>query len=226
MEQLIVRLGSNENDVIHWIVCSPNEDDVIASGELAGVEDLSSLKDRAGQRPIVALVPTSDVLLKWVTLPSKAGRKALTAIPFMLEDEISSDIASQFFALGGRKDNQQAVAVISKARLQAWQKQLADAGLYCERIVPDILAVPEPTGGWAALELGEQLLIRQDQWAGIQGEKNWLVQAINHHAKQLPEPLLLDNYSSLSEQELSNVLLQEQRVDMPMKILALSLIHI
>ena len=220
MEQLIVRLGSNENDVIHWIVCSPNEDDVIASGELAGVEDLSSLKDRAGQRPIVALVPTSDVLLKWVTLPSKAGRKALTAIPFMLEDEISSDIASQFFALGGRKDNQQAVAVISKARLQAWQKQLADAGLYCERIVPDILAVPEPTGGWAALELGEQLLIRQDQWAGIQGEKNWLVQAINHHAKQLPEPLLLDNYSSLSEQELSNVLLQEQRVDMPMKILA------
>ena len=40
MEQLIVRLGSNENDVIHWIVCSPNEDDVIASGELAGVEDL------------------------------------------------------------------------------------------------------------------------------------------------------------------------------------------
>ena len=220
MEQLIVRLGSNDDDVIHWIVCSPTEDDVIASGELPGVAHLSSLKDRAGHRPITALVPTSDVLLKWVTLPSKAGRKALTAIPFMLEDEISGDIDSQFFALGGRKDNQQAVAVVSKARLQAWQTQLADAGLHCERIVPDILAVPEPTSGWAALELGEQLLIRQDQWAGIQGEKNWLVQAINHHAKQLPAPLPLDNFSSLSSQELNNVLLQEQHIDMPMKILA------
>ncbi|GAC35302.1 type II secretion system protein GspL [Paraglaciecola polaris] len=220
MEQLIVRLGSNEDDVIHWIVCSPQDDDVIASGELPDAGHLSSLVDRAGQRLIIALVPTSDVLLKWVTLPAKGGRKALSAIPFMLEDEISGDIATQFFALGGRKNNQQAVAVVSKLRLRAWQSQLADAGLHCERILPDILAVPEPVEGWAALELGEQLLIRQDQWAGIQGEKNWLIQAINHHAKPLITPLILDNYSSLTAQDLNNVTVQQQRVDMPMKILA------
>lgn len=220
MEQLIVRLGSNEDDIIHWIVCSAQGDDVIASGELPDAEHLSSLKDRAGQRPIIVLVPTSDVLLKWVTLPSKGGRKALSAIPFMLEDEISGDIGTQFFALGGRKGNQQAVAVVSKARLHAWQTQLAEAGLQVERILPDILAVPEPAEGWAALELGEQLLIRQDQWAGIQGEKNWLIQAINHHAKQLAAPLPLDNYTSLSAAEMNNVVLHEQPVDMPMKILA------
>ncbi|WP_339767697.1 type II secretion system protein GspL [uncultured Paraglaciecola sp.] len=220
MEQLIVRLGSNEDDIIHWIVCSAQGDDVIASGELPDAEHLSSLKDRAGQRPIIVLVPTSDVLLKWVTLPNKGGRKALSAIPFMLEDEISGDIGTQFFALGGRRGNQQAVAVVSKARLHAWQTQLAEAGLQCERILPDILAVPEPAEGWAALELGEQLLIRQDQWAGIQGEKNWLVQAINHHAKQLAAPLPLDNYTSLSAAEMNNVVLHEQPVDMPMKILA------
>ena len=80
--------------------------------------------------------------------------------------------------------------------------------------------MPEPAEGWAALELGEQLLIRQDQWAGIQGEKNWLVQAINHHAKQLAAPLPLDNYTSLSAAEMNNVVLHEQPVDMPMKILA------
>jgi general secretion pathway protein L len=220
MEQLIVRLGSNEEDVVHWIVYSSQDDEVIASGELANVTHLSSLTERVGKRPVTALVPTSDVLMKWVTLPSKGGRKVLSAIPFMLEDEISGDISSQFFALGGRKSNQQAVAVVSTARLQSWQQQLTDAGLNCERILPDILAVPEPKEGWAALELGEQLLIRQDQWAGIQGEKNWLTQAINHHAKSLSSPLPLDNFTRITSDEVTNVELHEQSIDMPMKILA------
>ncbi|MFQ3196362.1 MAG: general secretion pathway protein L [Paraglaciecola sp.] len=220
MEQLVVRLGSGHNDVIHWIVWSTQLDEVIASGELPGSENLATLGDRAGQRPITVLVPTSDVLLKWVSLPSKASRKALSAIPFILEDEISGDIALQFFALGPKRGGEQAVAVVSKEKLHSWLEIIHQAGLDCDTLLPDVLALPQAQKGWALLQLGQHLLIRQDQWSGLQGEKNWLIQAINHYAKQQASPLNIENHSDLALTDLNNVALQQAPLDMPMKVLA------
>ena len=89
MEQLVVRLGSQLADPVHWLVWSTSEKEIIASGELADAGQLASLSERAGGRPITALVPGCDFNLKWVQMPSKGGRKALAAIPYMLEDELS-----------------------------------------------------------------------------------------------------------------------------------------
>ena len=220
MEQLVVRLGSNTSDPIHWIVWSNQQNEIIASGELPNIQELASLAERAGQRPITVLVPSSDTLLKWVTLPPKAGRKAIIAIPYMLEDEISSDIALQFFALGPKKGNEQAVAIVAIEKLQGWLDIIKQAGLNCDKIIPDVLALPIAKEGWSILELGTQVLIRQDQWAGLLGEKEWLVQAINHHAKQQTDPLVIDNYSDTELYDLSHVEVKEQALEMPMKVLA------
>lgn len=220
MEQLVVRLGSTSDDVIHWIVWSTQLDEVIASGELPTAEHLATLSDRAGGRPITALVPTSDVLLKWVNLPSKASRKALSAIPFILEDEISGDITQQFFALGPKRDATQAVAVVSKEKLQGWLDTIQQAGLKCDILLPDILALPAAEDGWAILQLGQHLLIRQNQWSGLQGERSWLLQAINHYAKHQPIELNIDNYTDLDLAQLNHVVLHQQSLEMPMKVLA------
>jgi len=220
MEHLVVRLGSTLSDPLSWIVWSSQESEIIASGELANAQGLASLAERAGQRAITALVPTSDILLKWVSLPVKASRKILSAIPYMLEDEISGDINQQFFALGPRQGNEQAVAVVSKEKLGLWLAMMEDAGLSCDKIIPDVLALPLAKQGWAMLELTGQLLIRQDQWAGLQGEKPWLVQAINHHAKQQAEALPLENYSGGELVELEHVAVESKSLELPMSILA------
>ncbi|MFT4937306.1 MAG: general secretion pathway protein L [Paraglaciecola sp.] len=220
MEQLVVRLGSDTSDPIHWIVWSNQQNEIIASGELPNSQELASLAERAGQRPITVLVPSSDTLLKWVSLPAKAGRKAITAIPYILEDEISSDIAQQFFALGPSNGNEQAVAIVAKKKLQKWLEIISHAGLNCEKIIPDVLALPVANKGWSILELGTQVLIRQDQWAGLLGEKEWLIQAINHHAKQQTDPLSIDNYSDTELLGLTHVEIKEQALEMPMKVLA------
>jgi len=82
MEQLLVRLGATESDPISWIVYSTSEEEIIASGELTHADDLATLRERAGNRAVIALAPSSEVLLKWVTLPPRAGRKVLSALPF------------------------------------------------------------------------------------------------------------------------------------------------
>ncbi|MEP1448516.1 MAG: type II secretion system protein GspL [Paraglaciecola sp.] len=225
MEQLVVRLGADPDEAIHWIVWSNQQDEIIASGVLPDATQLATLTDRAGRRPICALVPTSDILLKWVELPAKAGRKAIAAIPYILEEEISGDISEQFFALGPKKANKQAVAIVSKEKLQSWLNIIEAAGLSCDQLVPDVLALPlADTDAWSILELGEQLLVRKDDWAGLQGERDWLIQAINHLARQYANEneraLLVNDYSGSDLANIDNLEVTVMPLDMPMKVLA------
>ncbi|PKG97948.1 type II secretion system protein GspL [Paraglaciecola sp. MB-3u-78] len=228
MEQLVVRLGANPDEPIHWIVWSSQQNEIIASGELPNAAQLATLADRAGRRPICALVPTSDILLKWVALPAKAGRKALAAIPFILEEEISGDISQQFFAFGPKNGNKQAVAVVNKEKLQSWLNIIEDAGLACDQVIPDVLALPlADKNAWSILELGQQLLVRKDDWAGLQGERDWLIQAINHHArqyaKQTEQALLVNDYSGTDLADMAgmeNLEVSVMPLELPMKVLA------
>lgn len=219
MEQLVVRLGSKREDPIHWIVWSDQEKDIIASGELSHADELTSLTERAGQRPITALVPTSDVVLKTVTLPARANRKALAAIPYMLEDELASDVEDLFFALGQQKGSDQAVAIVEKEKLDMWLGWLSDADLFCTKLIPDTLTVPVNETGWSLLTLGENVLLRQGEWTGMQGNASWMFAALEHHAKQQPEPLSLNDYSGEELPHLANVDVQVQTLDMPMQVL-------
>ena len=224
MERLVVRLGASSQDTIYWVVWSDQEDEIIASGELTNAEQLSTLKDRAGQRPITVLVPASELLLKWVTLPPKAARKALAAIPFMLEEDISGDINDQFFAIGPKVGEQQGVAVINREKLHTWIALIEQAGLHCNLMLPDVLALPEAEQGWSILELGEQLLVRQDQWLGLQGECQWLLPAIQHQAnRQHAEegtPLHISSYSALDLSTMTNIDMSSMPLDLPIKLLA------
>jgi general secretion pathway protein L len=225
MEQLVVRLGADPDEPIHWIVWSSQQDEIIASGVLPDATQLATLADRAGRRPICALVPTSDILLKWVELPAKAGRKAIAAIPYILEEEISGDISQQFFALGPKDGNKQAVAIVNKEKLQSWLNTIEEAGLSCDQLIPDVLALPlADKNAWSILELGEQLLVRKDDWAGLQGERDWLIQAINHlarqYAKENEQALLVNDYSGTDLANVENLEVSVMPLEMPMKVLA------
>ncbi|AWL10621.1 Type II secretion system protein L [Saliniradius amylolyticus] len=218
-EQLVLRLGSSQSDPIYWLVWSQSERDVIASGELPDATALGSLKDRAGERPVIALAPGSDVLLRWLTLPVRASRKVLAAIPYMLEEELSTDVDSQLFALGPKEGERQAIAVVDKALVNMWLNWLDQAGLYCDRLLPDILALPHTPDGWTLLQLEGQVLVRQDQWKGIQGESEWLLPLLEGYAGEHEQPVKVTNYSDHPLPESLFDVSQPLR-EMPMQVLA------
>lgn len=220
MEQLLVRLGANHTDPISWLVYSRTEDEIIASGELPNAEALSSLTERAGQRSVIALAPSSEILLKWVELPPKAGRKIISAIPFMLEDELATDISQQFFAIGPKRDDEQAVAVVSHEKMELWQSWLSEAGLFCDTIIPDVLAVPVTENGWSVLTLGEQLLVRQDTFKGVQGEATWLLPTLVHFTAQQESPITITNYAGIDLSTLPNIEEAQAPLELPMQVLA------
>ncbi|MDP2535139.1 type II secretion system protein GspL [Alteromonas stellipolaris] len=220
MEQLLIRLGATEADPISWLVWSTAEEEIIASGELANADALSTLAERAGHRAVIALAPSSEILLKWVALPPRAGRKVLSALPFMLEDELATDISEQFFAIGPKVGDSQAVAVVSHAKLQMWQQWLADAGLFCNHLIPDVLAVPVTENRWSVLTLGEQMLVRQDTFQGIQGEQAWLLPTLGHFTSQQEAPVVITNYAGIDLSGVPNITVNDAPLELPMHVLA------
>ncbi len=59
-ESLVIRLGTNKQQPVAWLVWSGQEQEIIASGTLPSADALGELQERAGGRPVVTLVPGSD----------------------------------------------------------------------------------------------------------------------------------------------------------------------
>lgn len=175
-EQLVIRLGSRAEQSISWLVWAGQNQDVIASGEVAGVAQLTELCTRLGNRPVIALVPASDVVLKQVNLPTKPNRQLLQALPYMLEEEQAEDIEKLFLALGSvqHHDGQysQQVAVCQHERMQQWLDWLQTAGFSVSRILPDALLLPEQQLP-ACIQLQNQWLLKQSPWQVSAIDVSW-----------------------------------------------------
>ncbi|EJI84412.1 MULTISPECIES: type II secretion system protein GspL [Alishewanella] len=175
-EQLLIRLASQPEQPISWLVYAPLTADIIASGEVAGVAALAALAERLGRRNVIALVPAADVVLKTVTLPAKPNRQLLQALPYMLEEEQAEDIDKLFIAHGQAELQQgqyrQQVAICQRERLQQWLDWLQQAGFNVSRMLPDALLLPADTLP-ACIELQQQWLLRLDSWQATAIDSAW-----------------------------------------------------
>ncbi len=174
-EYLVVRLGVEPADPVSWLVWSQIEHDIIASGTLAGAAELVQLQERAGGRPIIGLAPASELLFREVTLPGRLNRQTMKALPFLLEEQIASDVESLHLVVLSSQERQVRLVAVDKERMGQWLSCFAEAGLELKTLVPDVLTLPlQEEGIWSAVELNGHWLVRQSEWAGLQAEPEWL----------------------------------------------------
>jgi general secretion pathway protein L len=170
-ETLYIRLGSQSQDIIHWLIYAEQNREIIASGELTGASELKQLTEKAQTRTVITFVPSCDVSLKQLKVPGNSQRAIRMAAPYMLEDFLAQDVEQLFFAYANLKnpenDNNCFVAVVERAQLELWKTWLSEAQLLCKVMIPDVLALPLTNESWSAVTLGEQLLIRQSNWQGL-----------------------------------------------------------
>ncbi|WP_417348178.1 type II secretion system protein GspL [Ferrimonas sp.] len=216
-ERLVVRLGERADTPISWITWSEEQKSVISSGVLPGAEALSSLTERAGGRPVEVLVDSSALTLTQVNLPAKMARQALKGLPFMLEDELAQEVDKLHFVTGRRDGDQLAVAVVSHEQMGLWRQWLKDANLQAARMVPDVLALPQPAGCDGALvQLEAQWLCR----FGLEGssvDADWLPIILADKAEE--GEVSLAHFSPV-DLMLEGVQWQPQSLELPMQVLA------
>ena len=189
-EILYIRLGSQAQDEISWLIFNTNEQEIIASGELTNAEQLSDLTSKAAQRLVKVFVPGCDVLLKRLIVPTKSQRAMRSAVPYMLEDELAQDVDQLFFAYANiandksdQSDYNCFVAITQRAQMLLWQSWLADANIQTDFMQPDVLAMPYVEGQYSAIALHcanastntstnvsskpTQIVVRLGQWQGF-----------------------------------------------------------
>lgn len=216
-EQLIIRLGSQPQQPISWLVWSAVNQEIIASGQLASADELSALSERLGRRPVVALVPAADVVLSEVLLPSKPNRQIIQALPYMLEEEHAEDIEQLYLALGQcqqrGKEYWQQVALCKKVQLEQWVGSLVVAGFQPTQLLPDALLLPLHQDGASTIELAGQWLLRQGQWQASSIEPGWWADFLS-----MANIELIHSYSPWPTEILQNV--QAAEPELPLALLA------
>lgn len=240
-ETLFIRLGSQANDNIHWLVLAgagTSESEIIASGELNGAEQLTELTSKAEHRQVQVLVPGCDVLLKRLNVPAKSSRAIRLAVPYMLEDSLADEVEQLFFAYADLanddEDNNCFTAIVAHSQMKQWLSWLSGANIYTKSLTPDVLAMPINDDGWSAIALGEneqQFIVRQGLWQGSTLDASaWQLQChLLSQPKELDETpddnkkvsIEVKAYSSLTHSE--QLTITEMPEELPLMLLAQSL---
>lgn len=173
-EFLTIRLSSRPEQPVQWLVWSRQQKEVIASGQLASLDQLRELEEYAAQRPVFALIPACDVLLTEVVIPAGSGRQLASVLPYLLEEELAQDVDALHVHLLKREGQTAHVAVVEHRKIQSWLAALSDAGIAVKKLVPDCLCLPLFEDSYSAAQLEEQWLIRRSETQGISAEPSWL----------------------------------------------------
>ncbi|MFK3866599.1 type II secretion system protein GspL [Pseudoalteromonas rhizosphaerae] len=205
-EILLIRTGQTQQESINWLIYSPLEQEIIASGGLPNAEQLSELVEKAQSREVVVLLPCDQVQLKTVILPTKWNRKLEQALPYMLEEEIACDVDDLFIAIAeptmvGDKHAIK-VAMTDRAWFETWLAVFAEHGIEVFKLLPDALLLPTAEHeGLSVIELNNQWLCKQGSWRISAVEQSWLAEyltALGHPdvahyspASQFPETVNL-----------------------------------
>lgn len=178
-EFLVVRLHSAAAETIgaaaEWIVTDGSG--ARRSNVQSGPLDLAAAT--TASRKIIVLVPGTDALLAEPVLPVKSGAKLAQVVPFALEEHLATDVEDLHFAVGKRETRPGTpVAVVSHARMEAWQALLADAGLHADAIYPETAALPETPNAITLLIDGARVYVRRSDTRGAVLDVQPLIEAL------------------------------------------------
>ncbi|TDJ34896.1 MAG: hypothetical protein E2O53_07280 [Gammaproteobacteria bacterium] len=155
-EYLVIRLREHANQQAHWIAAD-------SSGATQGPPvsgALSEAKADIGDREVIVLVPSAEVLTTSVDIPLRAGAKLQAALPYALEEYLADDIDKLHFAAGPRRaSGKTPVSVVSHEQLAEWINLLAGADIHASSIIADSYGLARIPGTISMLVAGDQVFI-------------------------------------------------------------------
>lgn len=170
-EILTIRLNSDSQEPIPWLVWTPSHQDVIASGE---AENLAQLTEYAREREVIVLADSSALTLTKVAIPSGSERQLESVLPFLLEDDIAQDVGHVHVSLLSTQGGQAYVALLDHRVMQGWLSALAEAGMTVRRMIPDCLCLPFVEDTVSTAMLNRRWLLRTGEAEGGSVDESWL----------------------------------------------------
>lgn len=154
-EYLVIRLDQYQSQMATWIA-------VDSSGARRSQPEVGTLQEAAadiGDREVIVLVPSAEVLTTSVEIPVK-GAKLLAALPYALEEYLAEDVEDLHFAAGMRRSSGRTpVSVVSHERMEEWIAALNYAGIAPDSIVAESYGLARIPGTISMLLSGDSVFI-------------------------------------------------------------------
>lgn len=128
--RLILRLPSDETQPVLWYFASA---DGHQQGSLAMGENDDQLVSLLARYPAWVLVPASELVFHRVTLPRRARRQSLQVLPFMLEEQLATEVERLHFAILQQSGDVCDVAVVDKSLMHQWVARCERLGGRCRQ---------------------------------------------------------------------------------------------
>ena len=165
IERLIIRLASKDSQKSQWLMFSDSENKVIASGEVENAEQLNLLTEKAQQcEAVVCLLPGVDITIMNVAIKGVLSRQIEQALPYLIEDELASDVENLHFTIIAKQAETVDVAICDKGKITMWLSWLEAANICCRQFIPEGMTLPVATDGkWQAVQLEDRWVVRENQ---------------------------------------------------------------
>jgi len=124
-EYVVIRLAA-EDQAVQWILADSNGTQ--RSNTSSG--SLEQVAKEIGDRSVIVLVPSVELLSTTVHIPARSSAKIKAALPFALEENLAEDVENLHFAVGDRQENNRLpVAVVARDTLDGWLDRLREVGI-------------------------------------------------------------------------------------------------
>jgi len=155
-DYLVIRLGESADAPADWIAVDSSG----ARHGLPATGPLSEASMEAGDRSVIVLVPSAEVLTTTVDMPIKGGAKLQAALPYALEESLADDVDQLHFAAGSRYPSGLIpVSVVNKEKLEQWMSWLDEAGIIATSIIADIYGLARIPGTISLLVADQKVVI-------------------------------------------------------------------
>ncbi len=155
-EFLVIRIGTNPVESASWIAVDSagGRRSPPITGPLAeAVHDI-------GERSVLVLVPSAEVLTTAVDIPVKGGARLLAALPYAMEEFVADDVDTLHFAPGTRRSSGRTpVSVVNREKLQGWLLLLADSDIQPSSLVAESYGLARIPGTISMLVAEDQVVI-------------------------------------------------------------------
>jgi general secretion pathway protein L len=155
-EFLVIRLGKNPEEPVRWIA-------VDSGGARRGDPEAGSLleaRSAIGDRDVIVLVPSAEVLTTSVDIPVRGAARLQAALPYALEEYLADDIQNLHFAAGSKRSSGRTpVSVVSHERMTEWIDMLASADIQATSIIADSYGLARIPGTISMLLVDGQVFV-------------------------------------------------------------------
>jgi len=138
---------------------------------------LSELAALASGCRIIIVVPATEVSLMSAAVPSRNRQRILSAVPYILEDQLASDVEQLHFVIAAPDANGQVIAVVVEhQKMRQWLELLRSNGVEPHMIVADLCCLPvSETPQWSLLLEGDIALLSTGHNEGFAVDRDNLI---------------------------------------------------